>query len=121
MPSTAPTAIEAAKRTRLTGETYPAFAVGPRPAKIASMAEPEMRNPFRNEADAFRILVMIAVAAAVVIAATVLIAPWLGAVLALVAVALGLKATIGWLRVGLGEPAEPPKQGTQPGEPPARP
>ena len=85
------------------------------------MAEPEMRNPFRNEADAFRILVMIAVAAAIVIAATQLIAPWVGAVLGLVAVVLGLKATIGWLRVGLGEPAESPERETQPGEPPTRP
>ena len=80
-----------------------------------------MRNPFRNEADAFRILVMIAAAAAIVIAATQLIAPWVGAVLGLLAVALGLKATIGWLRVGLGEPAESPKRETQPGEPPTRP
>jgi hypothetical protein len=74
-----------------------------------------MRNPFRNEADAFRILVMIMVAAAIVIAAAVLVDTWLGLVLALVAVALGVKATIGWIRVGLGEPDEKPVAG----EPPA--
>ena len=74
-----------------------------------------MRNPFRNEADAFRILVMIMIAAGLVIAAAVLVETWLGAVLALVAIAFGLKATIGWIRVGLGEPDEKPAAG----EPPA--
>ncbi len=76
-------------------------------AKIpAGMAEPQMRNPFRSEADAFRVLVIIVIAAAIVIAGAVLVASWLGAVLAAIAVALGVRATIGWLRVGLGEPAE---------------
>lgn len=79
-----------------------------------------MRNPFRSEADAFRVLVMIVVAAAIVIAAAVLIAPWLGAVLAALAIALGLWASIGWLRVGLGsdDPADenfPPPSGPEPG------
>lgn len=69
----------------------------------------EMRNPFRNEADAFRVLVMIVVAAAVVIAAAELVATWLGVLLAIAAIALGAYASFGWLRVGLGgnEPLEP--------------
>lgn len=66
------------------------------------------RNPFRNEADAFRVLVMILIAAAIVIAAAELVGSWLGAILGLVAIALGIYATIGWLREGLGEPDEPP-------------
>lgn len=72
------------------------------------MAEPEkeMRNPFRSEADAFRILVMIMVAAAIVIAATIVIGSWLGAILAVLAFALGLYSAAGWLRVGLGERTE---------------
>lgn len=74
-----------------------------------------MRNPFRSEADAFRILVMIIIAAAIVIAAAVLVAAWLGGVLAAIAVALGLRATVGWLRVGLSEREE-----DAPEEPPAR-
>lgn len=68
--------------------------------------EPEMRNPFRNEADAFRVLVMIVVAAAIVIAATVVVGSWLGAILAFLAFSLGIYSTVGWLRVGLGERTE---------------
>lgn len=63
----------------------------------------EWRNPLRNEADAFRVLVMILAAAAIVIAAAEIVGSWLGVVLGLIAIGLGLYATIGWLRVGLGE------------------
>ncbi len=63
----------------------------------------EWRNPLRNEADAFRVLVMILAAAAIVIAAAEIVGSWLGATLGLVAIAVGLYAAIGWLRVGLGE------------------
>jgi hypothetical protein len=74
-----------------------------------SVAEsPErFRNPFRNEADAFRVLVMILVAAGVVIAAAELVGSWLGDILGVLAIALGIYATIGWLRQGLEEPDEP--------------
>lgn len=68
--------------------------------------EPEIRNPFRSEADAFRVLVIIVVAAAVVIAAAVLVATWLGAVLAMLLIGAGAYATVGWLRVALSAPAE---------------
>jgi len=68
------------------------------------VSEPgEWRNPFRNEADAFRVLVMIIAAAAVVIAAAEIVGTWLGLILGLIAIAAGLYAAIGWLRVGLGE------------------
>lgn len=65
-----------------------------------------MRNPFRNEADAFRVLVMIVAAAAVVIAATLLVGSWLGVILGLIAIGAGLWATVGWLRAGLAERSE---------------
>jgi hypothetical protein len=73
------------------------------------VAEPpdQFRNPFRNEADAFRVLVMILVAAAIVIAAAELVGSWLGVVLGVVAIGIGIYATIGWLRQGLEEPDEP--------------
>ena len=74
----------------------------------------EMRNPFRSEADAFRVLVIIVIAAAIVVAAAVLVASWLGAVLALIAIALGLWSTIGWLRAGLAEREEEPPAGSGP-------
>lgn len=76
--------------------------------------EPEMRNPFRSEADAFRILVMIVVVAAAVIAAALLVGSWLGVVLGLIAIAFGLKATVGWLRVGLREPDAGPDPAVAP-------
>jgi hypothetical protein len=48
------------------------------------------RNPFRNEADAFRVLVMFVAAAAVVIAVALLVDPLAGALLGLVLVGVGL-------------------------------
>jgi hypothetical protein len=54
------------------------------------------RNPFRNEADAFRVLVMILGAAAIVIAAAVLIGPIAGVVAAIVLACIG-----GWRAWGL--------------------
>jgi hypothetical protein len=68
----------------------------------------EMRNPFRNESDAFRVLVMILVAAAIVLAAAELVGSWLGVVLGLIAICAGIWATLGWLREALGENEDPP-------------
>lgn len=48
------------------------------------------RNPFRNEADAFRVLVMFVAAGAVVIAVALLVDPLAGALLGLVLVGVGL-------------------------------
>jgi hypothetical protein len=70
-----------------------------------------MRNPFRNEGDAFRIVVMIVVAGAIVIAAALLISSTVGAILALIAILLGAWATIGWLRVALSARDEEPSPG----------
>jgi hypothetical protein len=80
--------------------------------------EERFRNPFRNEADAFRVLVMILLAAGVVIAAAELVGSWLGAALGLVAIAIGVYATIGWLRQGLAEADEEPAPREDPVSPP---
>ena len=62
------------------------------------------RNPFRSEADAFRVLVMVGAAGAVVVAVALLTRPLFGALLGLVLVALGLWRAWGllreWQRVG---------------------
>jgi len=68
---------------------------------VSESSGQEMRNPFRSEADAFRVLVIIVIAAAIIIAAALLVGSWLGAVLGLIAIALGLRSTVAWLRIGL--------------------
>ena len=74
-----------------------------------------MRNPFRSEADAFRILVMFVVAAGIVIAAALLVGSWLGVALAVVAIGIGLWSALGWLRAGLAERDEEPDRAPSPG------
>jgi len=74
-----------------------------------------MRNPFRSEADAFRVVMMIVVAGGIVIASAVLISTTVGAVLALIAILVGVWATIGWLRVALSAREEEPDPGPPPG------
>ena len=73
----------------------------------------EWRNPFKNEADAFRILVMFMVAAGLVVAAAELVGSWAGIVLGLVAALVGLWAAANWLRVGLGENDESEDPGSR--------
>jgi hypothetical protein len=67
------------------------------------------RNPFRSEADAFRLLLMFVVAAAVVIAVALLVSSLAGALLGLVMVVIGLWRAWGllqaWRRFG-SDPAE---------------
>ena len=62
------------------------------------------RNPFRNEADAFRVLMMFVAAGAVVVAVTLLTSPGIGFALALVFGAIGLWRAVGlfqtWRREG---------------------
>lgn len=77
------------------------------------MPDDELRNPFRSEADAFRILVMIVIAAAIVIGAAVLINATVGAILAAAAVGLGLWRAGGWLAQMLAGPDE--DEGRPPG------
>lgn len=62
------------------------------------------RNPFRSEADAFRVLLMCVVAAGAVIAVALLVSSLAGALLGLVLVGIGLWRAWGllqeWRRVG---------------------
>jgi hypothetical protein len=62
------------------------------------------RNPFRNEADAFRLLVIVGVAAALVIAAAVLVNTTAGALLGLVFVLFGGSMALRWLRLQIAPP-----------------
>lgn len=68
------------------------------------MAGTELRNPFKSEQDAFRILVVIVAVAAIVIACAVLISTTLAAILGVIAVAIGVWRAGGWLAQMLGPP-----------------
>jgi hypothetical protein len=70
------------------------------------MATERMRNPFQNEADAFRVLVIVIAAAAIVIVAALLFGSTVGFVIGLIAIALGLWKTAGWLGNALKDPDE---------------
>lgn len=72
------------------------------------MADEELRNPLQNEGDAFRVVVTIMGAAAIVIAAALLISSAVGFALAGVAVLLGLWKTGVWLRAWLAAPDSRP-------------
>lgn len=80
------------------------------------LTDADLRNPFRSEADAFRVLVIVAIAGAIIVAGAVLVGTWLGVVLGLIAIALAIRSIVGWLRVALqdreedpdGEPFTPP-------------
>lgn len=54
------------------------------------MSEERLRNPFRNEADAFRVLVMIVAGGAIVVAVALLTRPLIGACVGLILLAAGL-------------------------------
>ena len=62
------------------------------------MTESSPRNPFRSEADAFRLLLICAAAAAVVIAVALLVSSLAGALLGLVLVGVGLWRAWGLLQ-----------------------
>ena len=66
----------------------------------------ERRNPFRREQDAFRILVSVGVAAAIVIAVALLISTTAGALLGFVFVLLGGYFALRWLQYEFESPDE---------------
>ena len=82
------------------------------------MAGTELRNPFKSEQDAFRILVVIVAVAAIVIACAVLISTTLAAILGVLAVAIGLWRAGGGLGQMLGPPDDEDGAG---GDPDVRP
>lgn len=60
------------------------------------------RNPFRNEADAFRVLMMVVAAGAVVVAVTLIAGTTAGFVLAVVLLGIGAWFIASWVRYWLG-------------------
>ena len=75
--------------------------------KAEKTEKTEWRNPFQNESDAFRVLVMILAGAGIVIAAAEIVGTWLGLILGVILISIGLYATVNWLRVGLESTDEP--------------
>jgi hypothetical protein len=73
------------------------------------MNEP-LRNPFRSEGDAFRLLMVVVAAGAVVVAIAVLTRPLVGALVGLALVALALWRTWGWVRAWFAGPPGTPDQ-----------
>jgi fatty acid desaturase len=69
--------------------------------------EDRVRNPFRSEADAFRVLIMFVAAGAVVIALAVFVSGLAGAVAGLVLLGVGLWRAWGLLRTWHREGSEP--------------
>ena len=67
------------------------------------------RNPLKRESDMFRVLIMFALAAAVVIAIALLVSSLAGAIVGVILIAIGLWRTWGliqeWRRYG-SDPAE---------------
>ena len=77
---------------------------GPEGAAGAAAEErPALRNPFRSESDAFRLLVIIGVAIAVMIAAVKLGGPWVGIPVAVIVFGAGIRATFRWLRLAVAD------------------
>jgi UPF0716 family protein affecting phage T7 exclusion len=73
------------------------------------MEDPRPRNPLRNEGDMFRVLIMFAVAAAIVILVAVVLGSLAGVIVGAVLIGVGLWRTWGliqdWRRYG-SDPAE---------------
>lgn len=69
--------------------------------------QPRVRNPFRNEADAFRVLIMFVAGGALVVAAAVLISGLAGALVGLVLVAIGLWRAVGLVQTWRREGSDP--------------
>jgi fatty acid desaturase len=66
-----------------------------------------VRNPFRNEADAFRVLMMVVAAGAAVVAAALLIGGLAGALLGVVLLLVGLWRAWGLLQTWRSEGSDP--------------
>ena len=63
----------------------------------------ELRNPFKREQDAFRLLVIVGIAAFLVIAVALLVNTTAGALLGLIFVLIGGSMALKWLRLQLEE------------------
>ena len=63
-----------------------------------------LRNPFRSEADAFRLLIIVGLAVLAVVVAAAIGGAWLGVPVAVVLLFLGGRASYRWLRLALSSP-----------------
>ena len=71
--------------------------------------EPELRNPFRSERDAFRLLILIALGVLAVVVAAAVGGGWVGFAVAVVLLAIAGRATYRWLRISVGRPGDAPE------------
>ena len=65
---------------------------------LREVQEPRPRNPFRREADAFRLLLIVVAAGVAVVAVTLLVSSLAGALVGLVLLAIGLWRAVGLLQ-----------------------
>lgn len=63
--------------------------------------EDRLRNPFRSEADAFRLLLIIGAGVLAVVVAAAIAGAWLAVPVAAVLLALAIRASYRWLRRSL--------------------
>jgi uncharacterized membrane protein YjjP (DUF1212 family) len=68
--------------------------------------ERPLRNPFRSEADAFRLLLIAGVAVAAIVVAAAVGGPWLGVPVAVIVIAAGARASYRWIRQSIQPPNE---------------
>jgi hypothetical protein len=62
------------------------------------MQEHPLRNPFRSEADAFRLLGIVGAGVAAIVIAAALGGTWVGATVAVLVIGAGIRASYRWLR-----------------------
>lgn len=70
----------------------------------------QLRNPFRSEADAFRLLVLIGAGVAAIVLAFELAGPWVGTPVSIVLAAVAAWATYRWVKLSLAA-----REGSGPG------
>lgn len=73
------------------------------------MQDGELRNPFRSEADAFRLLVIIGLGVLAVVVAAAVGGGWVGLGVAVVLLAVAARATFRWLRASVAERESAPE------------
>lgn len=82
--------------------------ISPDSATIGPMAPPaddprQLRNPFRSEQDAFRLLLIVGLGVAAIALSWALVGVWLGAPVTVVLVVAASRATYRWLRISLAD------------------
>lgn len=92
-------------KTDATAEPTGAEPSGPAGAddEAAKPEEPRLRNPFRNEADAFRLFVLTGLAIAFVVVAAKVGGSWVGLAAAVAVLLIASRATYRWFRLALSE------------------